>query len=719
MKQILPLIFFIVLTFISTVSANWIPTGGPEGGNVQYLIRAKNNDLVMATYSGGIFKSVDNGSTWSSSNSGLNPATKNFTKISFLKLGLNGNLYLNAVFGNENRAFVSTDNGSTWKMLAEQVWGAGPTTATADGTLYQWLNNELAVSKNGGTSWDFPVLNGLPKEKISDLVPISNSELYIVFSDAKGIYKSTDAGANWAKITTQPISLLNCTLYNTGETLYILSGTTIQISTDQGKTWTYTYNPPTFPLEPNNLAVADNGDVYVTARIAGVLKSTDKGKTWSQFFTGLEIAGVNVAVATTKSNEVLVCQYGFGVFKSPQNSAGFILASSGFKGASVKDFFEGPTGNFYVIGDGTLFSSSDKGKSWKKLIDYALTYSSVCEKDNNIFLGKNDGVMRSSNGGTSWAYVKNGFTIGTQQYVHQLVVTSKGTILAATGGGMFRTTNNGDSWTKLAVFGTNTAIKTIIQKTNGDLYASSNYKMYKSVDDGVTWSLYPLGKMVNPDTNLDGAIDVINHISDSKNNLYINFGGNFYLKSADNGVTWTKQTIPAIGITSIKTILLGGNDSLFVVTNNNVLVSTDFGATHKEFNTGTINRQFNGLAKTSNGSIYLLTDGAGLMKRGTIATASGLIAKNEITNSITGCFPNPFSNSCVINYHVEKSGKVSLKIYSLNGAEVAVIVNEFQQEGNHKMEFNAESHGLKGGIYLCKLVQNGKTSVRKINYKRE
>jgi len=718
MKKNLLFLTFFVFFIATNATAQWMQTGGPAGSNILNTLRASNGDLLTATVSGGMYKSTDNGTSWFSVNNGLIASGKNFTNISALNKGLNGKFYIYTLFNNEKRVFTSSDNGDIWTMLASQAWGGGPTTATSNGMLYQWLGNELAISSNDGTSWLFPTLNGLPKDLIGDFVPVSNTELFIVLKEGKGIYKSSDAGINWSKLTTHPLSPSTAAkLFYNDNVMYLLSGTTIQISTDHGQTWAITYSPPVNPLEPVVICAANNGDIYVAGRIVGVIKSTDKGATWNPFTTGVEVTGVNQGIVTTQSNDVILAQYAFGLYKSPQSAANFKLANNGFRASSVNNFFESKSGTLYVTTDASAFSSTDGGGNWKKLIDFSLTHTSICENDNYIFIGKNDGVMRSANGGANWGFVGNGFTIGGQQYVTKLMVTPKGTILAATGGGMFRTTNNGDAWTKLTVFGTNTEIKSIIQKQNGDLYASANFKFYKSTDDGVSWVQVSLGKLISPATDLDGQINVIDHISDSKNNLYINFGGNFYMKSADNGLNWEKISIPTNGIsTQIKTILLGRSDSLFIVTNHNILVTSDYSATHVEINNGLISQTLNGLTKTASGDLYLLTAGSGLMKQNTVKTANNELSIYNDNVKVIKSYPNPFANETKIQFRVINPGFISVKIYNLIGVELADLVSEYYQPGFYETVLNADNLQLKKGVYFCKLLSDGKTTTTKLVY---
>ncbi|MCX6170497.1 MAG: T9SS type A sorting domain-containing protein [Ignavibacteriales bacterium] len=63
-------------------------------------------------------------------------------------------------------------------------------------------------------------------------------------------------------------------------------------------------------------------------------------------------------------------------------------------------------------------------------------------------------------------------------------------------------------------------------------------------------------------------------------------------------------------------------------------------------------------------------------------------------------YPNPFNPSTVISYQLPVSGQVSLKVYDMLGREVATLVNEFQQAGNHNSQFSISNSQLSSGIYF-------------------
>lgn len=71
------------------------------------------------------------------------------------------------------------------------------------------------------------------------------------------------------------------------------------------------------------------------------------------------------------------------------------------------------------------------------------------------------------------------------------------------------------------------------------------------------------------------------------------------------------------------------------------------------------------------------------------------------TYSLNQNYPNPFNPSTTISFSVVHRGFVSLKVFNILGQEVASLVNEELNPGNHSFQFNA-GH-LASGIYIYSL----------------
>jgi len=75
-------------------------------------------------------------------------------------------------------------------------------------------------------------------------------------------------------------------------------------------------------------------------------------------------------------------------------------------------------------------------------------------------------------------------------------------------------------------------------------------------------------------------------------------------------------------------------------------------------------------------------------------------------------YPNPFNPSTTINYAIQRSGMVTLKIYNIVGQEIQSLVNEYQAAGNYQVTVNAQN--LSSGVYFYKLQNNSTILMRKM-----
>jgi hypothetical protein len=64
-------------------------------------------------------------------------------------------------------------------------------------------------------------------------------------------------------------------------------------------------------------------------------------------------------------------------------------------------------------------------------------------------------------------------------------------------------------------------------------------------------------------------------------------------------------------------------------------------------------------------------------------------------------YPNPFNPSTTIEYKIEKSELITMKVFDILGCEVAMLVNEFKHPGTHLVQWNASA--MPSGIYFCQL----------------
>lgn len=79
--------------------------------------------------------------------------------------------------------------------------------------------------------------------------------------------------------------------------------------------------------------------------------------------------------------------------------------------------------------------------------------------------------------------------------------------------------------------------------------------------------------------------------------------------------------------------------------------------------------------------------------------------QKEVKKVITN-YPNPVNNFTTFTYNLDKAARVSLKIYDITGQEIATLVDEYQTEGEKKIEWNVRGNDglmVSSGTYLYEL----------------
>ncbi|MFA7332087.1 MAG: T9SS type A sorting domain-containing protein [Candidatus Delongbacteria bacterium] len=75
-------------------------------------------------------------------------------------------------------------------------------------------------------------------------------------------------------------------------------------------------------------------------------------------------------------------------------------------------------------------------------------------------------------------------------------------------------------------------------------------------------------------------------------------------------------------------------------------------------------------------------------------------------------YPNPFNPATTINFTLGETGTASLKVFDLNGREVATLLNGSLERGAHSVTFDG-SH-LASGVYFYTLTANGSVETKKM-----
>jgi serine protease len=91
---------------------------------------------------------------------------------------------------------------------------------------------------------------------------------------------------------------------------------------------------------------------------------------------------------------------------------------------------------------------------------------------------------------------------------------------------------------------------------------------------------------------------------------------------------------------------------------------------------------------------------------------TGIATNSTIESNILTVYPNPASNTSVININIAETSTVSLKIFNILGEEIKTITSGKMQAGAHQIINDISS--LSNGIYYYQLLVNDKKHIQKL-----
>lgn len=378
----------------------------------------------------------------------------------------------------------------------------------------------------------------------------------------------------------------------------------------------------------------------------------------------------------------------------------------------------------------------------------------VCFTDtlNGWVTGSEGIILHTDDGGDNWEEQ----TIGTANNLNGVHFTDSHH--GWTGGDLsiiYRTIDGGDNWEEIEHEGPPFLYEVYFSDTlNGWVLGLD---IQHTSDGGETWELqFDPGFALPHSGGLSFTDSLTGWAAKSTTDGSTGRTHSYILNTIDGGTTWYYQfddwdhSTPYLSdiyfIDSTKGWVVGGYYSNWEI----ILVTTDGG---NNWDTAYINEPgnlrsiyfadaFNGIAVGIDGSILYTSDGglsweaesSGTTKNlnsvyfaengygwavgdsGTILKAdySLIVGLNEFSvqeNKLDIRFyPNPFNTSTTIDYEVNHSSEVSIRIYNHLGELVEVI--EQQQQGKQQVTWNAE--GLPAGIYYFRLQTGGQVATGKM-----
>jgi len=451
-------------------------TAGQKRRINRLLVDPTSNNIFYAATTVGLYKSTDSCNTWSQISSEV------FIDMEF-KPGVS-----NIIYGSTKQGgiFRTIDSGATWAQ-----------TFTSSGK-----RTELAVSPNDATV-------------VYALIAASNSGLF-------GIYKSTDSGSNFSVIyNTMNLLGWNCNGGDSGgqgwydlciatdptdvNTVFI-GGVNTWKSTNGGTSWninnhwssTCSGSATNVHADKHNLTYQNGTTTLFECNDGGLYSTSNSGSSWSHLTSGMVISQMyKLGVAQTTTQDVITG-----------------LQDNGTK-AMLTSVWNDVRG-----GDGMecLIDYTDENTQFASLY-----YGNVVRTTDHW--GSSTNITGSISGNAAWVtpYIQDPNNSSTLYIGYQDI---------------WKSTNLGNSWTQLSNWSGNTLRSIAIAPSNSNyIYTATTNTLYGTTDGGGSWSTIT-GSLPVGSSN----ITYISVKNDDPQTIWVSMGEfNSYgvFESTDGGSTWT------------------------------------------------------------------------------------------------------------------------------------------------------------------------------------
>jgi photosystem II stability/assembly factor-like uncharacterized protein len=685
-----PKYFIFFLIIYSNISAQSIfeyqnPFYTPESINsIQFVNQTGwavgNNGLILKTSNGG-----QNFSQQSSS------SKSNFNKVFIL------DSLTTYVLDDSARILKTSNSGNYWTQISAFNTPINDIHFINQNTGFLTSEFQIGITSNGGVNWSFVSPDNSSPYNFFDISFINALTGFVsalnLTTNYSYIFKTTNAGNNWSWYNTTIDAFEINKIYFLNSQTGWCAGSRFNYlyamkTNNGGVNWAESYSLNN-SLKPDNIYFADINTGYITTPLK-IFKSTNGGSNWSTLITG-------------------------GAFQSSYflNSTSFYLAdnySRIFKTTNSGNSFDtllGKQNSLLVkiqsIDGNKLWSSGLNSSNWKStnggvnwLFDtYSnslnIKYASFTDVNTGIAVAGRGSVLKTTNFGVNWnsAFDYSGEVFSFSYLNSQIIWAFADQFI-------FKTTNGGLNWNS---FGNQNIINkaTFYDEQNG--YGFNNGYLYKTSNSGVNWY------QTSVETILDYSF--INAqtgwtISGVDTTTVVR-------KTTNGGTNWTQLSVIYGYINSIKFI----NQSIgYLLSYNKLYRTTNGGNTWKFIPISNSLRIFSmDIIDPNTG--WLCGDNSLIIK---LINGSAIFVNSETEMNpgfqLYQNYPNPFNSSTSIRFTIKFQSHTSLKVYDIQGREVAVLVNQSLTPNTYSIKFNYEN--LPSGIYFYTLTTNAKTITKKL-----
>jgi photosystem II stability/assembly factor-like uncharacterized protein len=342
----------------------------------------------------------------------------------------------------------------------------------------------------------------------------------------------------------------------------------------------------------------------------------------------------------------------------------------------------GSNGENVFVGSGSvnLYGSADNGSTWNTVTNgISGMVTMLAASNGNLFAVTANGVFLSNNNGATWSLQNNGLP---SNFAGQSIFADGDTLFSGGYYEVFYSVNNGSTWTaRNTGFPPNARVQSFAKNGNTVFAGTNGYGLYKTTNNGLSWTLTGIGGQQVPFSEVESV-----YVFDSK--IYASFSGTLYV-SSDNGATWTTATNGLNGAYVNYITHRGG--TLFVGTYTGIFHSLDGGSTWVNINANLTNPAISHIGFNAS-KIFICSQNVAIYVRDLqqVLSLETLSLNNELS-----VYPNPANEKLTVSLP-ENSSKTEGILYDNAGKELQRFL---LNSGENTLDINH----LESGIYFLEM----------------
>lgn len=695
-------------------TTHWSPGVGRVTG---FAVDATNNDhIIIGAENGGVWRSINDGGTWS-------PLGDYFSNMDVYSVAMDPTNPDTYFFGSSSgRIYKSEDAGATWNEIADV------STSLINKILINPNNTDIifASSQNagffgsfdGGVTWS----NLIAGENRSYDIEFKPGDTNTVYVTGIGFHKSTDGGLTFtteASVFDDGPKMMGVSA-NDDSVIYIAESSegsfnAIYKSEDEGETFIeldhegrnyFGYDTNGFNQggqAPRDMDISVNPEDVNEVHIAGVLtwRSMDGAISFENTSDWIPNAATNAGIGYHHADVDIIEFVGTRLYVGSDGGIFRAADTASLSPAYYEDLTEGlGIRQFYKIGVSQTSDllvtggSQDNGSSfyteatgWIDWIGADGMEGFVSAFNTDVLFGmiQFGGMYRTTNQGESLQGL-NWPEGGQANWVTPMEEDPQvqNTIYAA-GNEVYKSTNNGNSWTSISQQRPRDIDNLKIAPSNNQImYFSDNTRIFRTEDGGATdWI-----QTTNP-----GGIPrsiAIHPTQPNKIAVATNHGNKVFV-SNDGGQTWGNylKNLPDFSATAIIWDD-NGQDGLYLGMNYGVYYIDNSLEEWQPYNTNLPNVIINEFdINSETNTLYVGTYGRGLWASPLVDDV--LNTRNFITADAIVLYPNPVNT--LVTLGVPKAIQASVRLFDANG-KLLQYHKDVMLDGTYQLDVETVSPGI-------------------------